>query len=236
MPAKCFVAIRSVVFPSAPPCFLDFPPKPPCFPRAFPPELSLLRFPSRPAPPKPPLPPDPPLPPVPPIPPVPPVPPEPPLPPVPPVPPTSVPVYLQVMFPSTETHNDISATGDQYTSERTINPSFLLTAYAIVKKVYLVAFVTAVNNSGNAQKIGIQVQGRLDGGTWIPYFTESNCIGLSYHEGSSVSYVAISNLDIGTDKYGFRLRINQSSANSVLYITQFALIYIISQKIPASAI
>lgn len=209
-------------FPPSSPCFKEFPPSPPCFP-GFPLDsipVTILR---------PPTPPDPPIPPFPPIPPIPPV---PPIPPIPPIPPESAYPYLQVTFPSTETHNDIAITGDQYTTERTINP--FLPLHAVVKKVYLAAFVTAVNNSAFTQKIGIQVQGRLDGGTWVSYFSQANCIGLPPNDGSTTSYIAISNPLFGTAKYGFRLRINQSSANSVRYITQFALIYIYSQEIAPS--
>lgn len=240
----------------------DFPPKPPCFPvfpardvfippLLTPPCVTTLR-PTRPTMPKPPGPegapisprtPFPPTSPVAPIAPVIPSCPEIPSPPgaPPAVPPFPLPpevvailtrVAVETAFPSSEVQNNISATGNQYTTELFIEP--FLPAFAVISNVQLVASVTALNNSVTLQKIGIQVEGRPEGGTWVPYFSQANCIGLPANEGSTMNYVAVSSPSIGLAKYGFRLRINQSSANSVLYTIQFALVYTYTQKIPTT--
>ena len=243
---------------------VDFPPKPPCFPShpsydsfllpvSTPPCVTTLR-PTRPTMPKPPSPLEPPtwpsipFPPTSPVSPVTPV--TPLLPPyldilpvpgAPPALPLPLPsevvailtrVAVETTFPSSEEQNNISATGDQYTTELFIEP--FLPSYAVISNVHLVASVTALNNSATLQKIGIQVQGRPEGGTWVSYFSQANCIGLPANEGSTMSYVAVSSLSIGLAKYGFRIRVNQSSANSVLYTIQFALVYTYIQKIPTT--
>lgn len=246
---KCFETLQRIVdFPPKPPCFPVFPARnvfiPPCL---TPPCVTTLR-PTRPTMPKPPSPEGPPtwphlpvspISPVVPIAPILPPYPGPPLPsfpptPAPPLPPEVVAILTRVAveaaFPSSEAQNDISATGNQYTTELFIESS--LPAFAVISNVQLVASITALNNSATLQKIGIQVEGRPDGGTWVPYFSQANCIGLPANDGSTMNYVAVSSLNIGLAKYGFRLRINQSSVNSVLYTIQFALVYTYTQKIP----
>lgn len=256
---KCTENIYRVDFPPKPPCF----PSHPSYdffipPLLTPPCVTTLR-PTRPTMPKPPSPEGPPIPPHPPVPPIspdpppapiippcpvpppvpplpPPTPPTPPTPLTPPLPPDVVPILTRVAiettFPSSEEQNNISATGDQYTTELFIEP--FLPSYAVISNVHLVASVTALNNSATLQKIGIQVQGRPEGGTWSSYFSQANCIGLPANEGSTMNYVAVSSLSIGLAKYGFRIRVNQSSANSVLYTIQFALVYTYTQKIPTT--
>lgn len=250
---KCTEDIYRVDFPPKPPCFPILPSydsfllpilTPPCVTTLRPTQPTMPKppspegapiMPSMPsAPPSPVSPVTPVLPPCPEILPTPIPPPVPPPTPPPPLPPEVVAILTRVSiettFPSSEEQNNISATGDQYTTELFIEP--FLPSYAVIGNTSLVASVTALNNSATLQKIGIQVQGRPDGGTWSSYFSQANCIGLPASDGSTMSYVAVSSLSIGLAKYGFRLRINQSSANSVLYTIQFALVYTYTQKIP----
>ena len=129
-------------------------------------------------------------------------------------------------FPTEEALNDISATGEQATTEKTVPLS--LPAGAVLKKASLMTIITAMNNTASAQKMDITVQARKGAGAFGDYFSQDDIIGFGAVDGSTTSLNAISDItalidDLGAT-YGFRCSINQSSANSVRYTIQHVLI------------
>lgn len=131
----------------------------------------------------------------------------------------------EIEFPSADVLDDIAATGDQTTTERTITVS--LPTGATIRRAMLLAIVTAMNDSANAQKIDVTVQGRKGSGAWSNFFSETDCIGFGATDGATANLVAsqdVTALIDATTSYGFRLTVNQSGANSVHYTTQYLLV------------
>lgn len=133
----------------------------------------------------------------------------------------------EIEFPFAEDDwlDEIAAIGDQPTTERPVTVS--LPAGANIVRAMLVAVVTAMNNSANAQKIGFTVQMRKGAGSWNSYFSETDCMGMDAVDGATANLVALQDItdlvDQDTD-YGARLIVNQSSANSVRYTAEFLLV------------
>jgi len=131
----------------------------------------------------------------------------------------------EIEFPSAEALDDIALTGAQTTTERTITVT--LPTGATIRRALLIGVVTAMNNTVNAQKIDVTVQGRKGAGAWNNYFSQTDCIGFGAVDGSTVALVTLQDVTALVDAaagYGFRLTINQSSASSVRYTSQFLLV------------
>lgn len=91
----------------------------------------------------------------------------------------------------------------------------------------LAAFITAMNNTANAQKIDVDVKGRVSAGSWNTYFSQDDCIGFPAADGATTGFVPlqdVSALVTAAGTYGFKCTITQSGANSVRYTTQYVLI------------
>jgi len=134
-------------------------------------------------------------------------------------------MQVSINFPSPEALNDINVTTATNTTEEEITVS--LPTGASIVRVMLAAFITAMNNTANAQKIDITVQGRLSGGSFSNFFSQIDCIGFPAAEGATTGIVPlqdVSALVTGAGTYGFRLSITQSAAYSVRYTTQYVLI------------
>ena len=132
---------------------------------------------------------------------------------------------VEIEFPSAEALNDISAIGEQTTTERTITVT--LPEGATRKRVLLLAVITAMNNTANAQKIDVTVQGRKGSGAYSDFFSQDDCIGFGAVDGATTCLVAVQNVSALVDEaatYGFRLSVNQSATQSVRYTTQFLLV------------
>jgi len=137
----------------------------------------------------------------------------------------SINLKVEVGFPTTEVLNNISATGEQLTTECTTTVS--LPAGVVIQKASLIAVITAMNNTANTQKIDVAVQARKDTGAWTTYFSEDDCLGLPNINGATTSINPISDISAlvtETGNYGFRCSVNQDAANSVIYTTQYILI------------
>lgn len=131
----------------------------------------------------------------------------------------------EIEFPSAEALNDIALTGAQTTTERTITVT--LPTGATIRRALLIGVVTAMNNTPNAQKIDVTIQGRKGAGAYSNFFSQTDCIGLGAVDGSTVALVTVQDVTALVDAaagYGFRLTIDQSSANSVRYTTQYLLV------------
>jgi len=132
---------------------------------------------------------------------------------------------LPLKFPSAEVLDDIAAVGPTNTTERTITVS--LPAAATIRRVILAAFITIMNDSANAQKIDIDVEGRLGAGGWNTYFSQDDVVGFPGVDGATTGLVALSDvtaLVTAAGTYGFRLAVTQTSANSIRYTVQHVLI------------
>ena len=132
---------------------------------------------------------------------------------------------LEIKFPSAEILDDIVAIGPTATTERTITIS--LPSGASMVRVMLAAFLTVMNDTPNLQKIDVDVQGRVSGGSWNTYFSQDDVLGLPASDGVTTGFVAlqdVSTLVTVAGTFGFRLQVTQSSANSVHYTTQYLLI------------
>jgi len=132
---------------------------------------------------------------------------------------------IALSFPSAEALDAIAAIGPTNTTERTITVS--LPTGATIRRVILAAFITVMNNSTNAQKLDIDVQGRVAGGSWNTYFSEDGVAGFPATDGATTGLVPLSDvttLVTAEGTYGFRLAVTQTSANSVRYTTQYVLI------------
>jgi len=131
----------------------------------------------------------------------------------------------EIEFPSAEALDDIALTGAQTTTERTITVT--LPTGATIRRALLIGVITAMNNTVNAQKIDVTVQGRKGAGGWSNFFSQTDCIGFGSVDGSTVALVTLQDVTALVDAaagYGFRLTVNQSSANSVRYTTQYLLV------------
>jgi len=132
-----------------------------------------------------------------------------------------------IKFPSDSALDDISVTtADQPTTELSITVS-IPTGASIVRAM-LAAFVTIMNDTANAQKITVKVQGRVyPGGSFSTFFSQANCIGFPAADGATTGIVPLQDvtaLVTSAQTYGFKCLITQSSANSVHYTTQFLLL------------
>ncbi len=128
---------------------------------------------------------------------------------------------VEIEFPTAEALDDILAVGEQLTTERTAEVA--LPSDAVIRRVLLVSLITAMNNTANAQKIDVTVQGRKAAGAWNDYFSQDDVIGIGIIDGGTTSLIAVSNITALVDEdetYGFRLSVNQSAANSVRYTVQ----------------
>lgn len=91
----------------------------------------------------------------------------------------------------------------------------------------LAVFITAMNDTANAQKIDVDVKGRVSAGSWNTYFSQDDVIGFPAADGATTGIVPlqdVSALVTAAGTYGFKCTITQSSANSVRYTTQYVLI------------
>jgi len=131
----------------------------------------------------------------------------------------------EIEFPSAEALDNIAATGEQTTTERTISVTF--PTGATRRRVLLLALITAMNNTANAQKIDLMVQGRKGAGGWSTFFSQDDVIGFGAIDGATTNIVAVQDVTALVDtagSYGFRFSVNQSGANSVRYTTQYLLV------------
>jgi hypothetical protein len=129
---------------------------------------------------------------------------------------------VEIEFASAEALNDIALTGEQPTTERTITVT--LPSGATIRRVLLIALITAMNNTANAQKIDLTVQGRKGTGAWNNFFSQDDCIGFGAVDGATTSLATVQDVTSLVDasgSYGFRFSVNQSADKSVRYTTQF---------------
>ena len=132
---------------------------------------------------------------------------------------------VDVRFVSAEVLDDIAVIAATPTTERTIEVA--LPVGAVIKRVILAAIITAMNNSENAQKVDVDVQGRVAEGSWSTFFSQDAVFGFGAVDGATVNIVALQDVSALVDAeatYGFRLQITQSAAFSVRYTTQYLLI------------
>lgn len=131
----------------------------------------------------------------------------------------------EIEFPSAEALDAIAVIGEQPTTECTI--TVVLPTGATRRRVLLLALITPMNNTANAQKIDITVQGRKGAGAWSNFFSQDDCIGFGAVDGATTSLIALQDVTALVDEaatYGFRLSINQSVAQGVNYTTQYLLV------------
>jgi carbon monoxide dehydrogenase subunit G len=134
-------------------------------------------------------------------------------------------VDTDIGFPSAEAVDAIAVTAATDTTEKEITVT--LPSGASIVRATLMANITAMNNSANAQKIGVDVKGRISGGSFSTFFSQANIMGMGAVDGATTGLVAISDvtaLVTTAGTYGFKCTITQSSANSVRYTTQYVLI------------
>lgn len=141
--------------------------------------------------------------------------------------PKGVPKHAEFLlkFTSAEALDDIVAIGPTNTTEKTIAVS--LPDGARIVRAMLAAFITIMNDSANAQKINVDVQGRISGGAWSTFFSQDAFIGVPAVDAASTGMVAlqdVSGLVNAAGTFGFRLSVVQTSANSVHFLSQFMLI------------
>jgi len=132
---------------------------------------------------------------------------------------------VEIGFVSSEALDDISVVDPTDTTEKEVTVA--LPPGASIIRASLIASITAMNNTANAQKIDVDVKGRPSGGSWTTFFSEDDCIGFGTVEGATLSVIAIqdvSDLVTAEGTYGFKCTITQSSANSVRYTTQYVLV------------
>lgn len=114
---------------------------------------------------------------------------------------------------------------------------------AHIVRAYLMALITAMNNTANVQTINVAVKGRVSGGAWRTYFNQNNCMGVIPLIGATAYLTTIQNVgptaSVAADRivtdanlsgdppsgvFGFKCTIGQDSANEVRYTTQYVLI------------
>jgi len=130
-----------------------------------------------------------------------------------------------VKFPSPEALDDIAVTTATDTTVRSITVS--LPAGASIVRTMLAVFITAMNNTANAQKIDIDVKGSPDNVTWTTYFSQLDCIGFPAVDGATTGIVPlqdVSDLVTGAGTYYFKCTVVLSSPNSVRFTTQYLLV------------
>jgi len=102
-------------------------------------------------------------------------------------------VDVDIGFPSVEALDDIAVTTPTDTTEREITVS--LPPGGSIVRATLIAYIVAMNNTANAQKIDVDVKGRKAGGTFSTFFSQDDCIGLVDVEGATVSLMTIQGLE-----------------------------------------
>jgi len=130
-----------------------------------------------------------------------------------------------IQFPTREALDAIGITVAADTTELGLTVS-LPPGGSLVRSM-LAAFITAMNNTANAQKIDIDVKGRKGFATWYTYFSQDDCIGFPAADGATTGLVALQDVSALVDEatnYNFKCTITQSSPNSVRYTTQYLLI------------
>jgi len=131
----------------------------------------------------------------------------------------------EIEFPSAEALDDINAIVYTATTERTITVAS--PTGATIRRALLLAVITIMNNSANAQKIDIQVQGRKGAGAWTTYFDQTDCVGFPAVDGATTSLVALQDVTALVDTagaYGFQCQVRNSVAQSVRYTTEYLLV------------
>lgn len=134
-------------------------------------------------------------------------------------------MQVPIKFTSADALNDIAVTTPTDTTEKEIVVS--LPTGASIVKVMLAALITVMNNTANAQKIDVDVKGRVSGGSWSTFFSQDDCLGFPAADGATTGFVPtqdVTTLVTGAGTYGFKLTITQSAAQSVRYTTQYVLI------------
>jgi len=142
-------------------------------------------------------------------------------------------VDVDIGFPSAEALDAIAVTAPTDTTEKEITVA--LPPGASIVRVALIAYVVAMNNTPNAQKIDVDVKGRVSGGSWNTYFSEDDCIGLPNVDGATVTLPTVQDITAlvtAAGTYGFKVTITQSSANSVRYTTVYVVIVTYRRSIP----
>lgn len=131
----------------------------------------------------------------------------------------------ELEFPSAEALNAIAVTDATDTTEKTITVA--LPNGATRRRALLIAVVTAMNNSANAQKIDVDVKGRKGSGSWSTFFSQDDCVGFGAVDGATTILTAVQDVSALVDEaedYGFKCTITQSAAQSVRYTTQYILV------------
>jgi len=149
----------------------------------------------------------------------------------------------EIGFPSLEALDPITALPppDQDTTELSVTVT--LPEGGHIVRAYLIALITAMNNKANVQTIDVDVKGRVAGGSWHTYFSETNCIGVIPLIGATAYLTAVQDIGptcpsipdrIVTDAnlsgtppsgvFGFKCTIVLDSANEVRFTTQYVLI------------
>lgn len=132
---------------------------------------------------------------------------------------------VSLRFPSADALDDIAAVGPTNTTELPI--TVVLPLGATIRRVMLAAFITVMNDTATAQKIDIDVQGRIAAGAWNTYFSQNAVLGFPAVDGATTGTVClqdVSALVTVAGTFGFRLQVTQTAANSVHYTTQFLLL------------
>jgi len=134
-------------------------------------------------------------------------------------------IDTDIGFPSAEAVDAIAVTDPTDTTEKEITVS--IPVGASIVRASLLTYVTAMNNSANAQKIDVDVKGRKSGGSFSNFFSQDDIMGFGAVDGATTGIMSISDITAlvtGSGVYGFKCTITQSSANSVRYTTQYVLI------------
>lgn len=135
-------------------------------------------------------------------------------------------IEIEIGFPTSESLNNISTTGEQITTEKNVTLS--LPSGVTLKEATLIASIIAINNSANTQKIDITVQARKGAGSFTNYFSQDDILGFPASDAATTAISTLSNITTLVDDlsatYGFQCSVNQSSATSVRYTIQYILI------------
>jgi len=134
-------------------------------------------------------------------------------------------IDTDIGFPSAEALDDINVAVATDTTEKTITVSLPLGASIV--RATLLAYITVMNNFAVAQKISVDVKGRVSGGSFSTFFSKTNFMGFGAVDGATTGIVTISNVSslvTVAGSYGFKCTITQTSANSVRYTIQYVLI------------
>jgi len=131
-----------------------------------------------------------------------------------------------IKFPSGVGVDAIAVTTATDTTEREIIVS--LPTGATIVRAMLAVFITAMNNTANAQKIDVSVSGRVSGGTWSTLIsTLTDCMGFPAADGATTGMALCadaSTLITAAQTYGFKCTIVLSAAASVRFTTQYIIL------------